>query len=89
MTDAIIRFCVISTLCELIRYSLPAIVTSGQCSVLDLEGTDAEVAAMDAKVMAGAHIDLDGVQYTLVTNAAEENADKNMLTLSSIMNKEL
>lgn len=64
-----------------------ASITNGQCSVVDLEGTDAEVAAMDAKAMAGSHIDLDGVHYTLVTNSDEENADKNMLTLSSIMNK--
>lgn len=65
-----------------------ASITNGKCTVNDLEDNDpAVVAAMDAKAMAGSHIDLDGVQYTLVTNAAEENADKNMLTLSSIMNK--
>ena len=65
-----------------------ASITNGKCSVNDLEDPDpAVVAAMDAAAMAGSHIDMDGVQYTIVTSSAEENADKNMLTLSSIMNK--
>ena len=37
--------------------------------------------------MAGVYIDLDGIQYTVVKNASEENTDKNILTLSSILNK--
>ncbi len=43
--------------------------------------------AVDAAAMAGAHIDVDGVQYTIVTDKAQENADKNMLTLTNIMEK--
>jgi len=50
-------------------------------------GVTAEPDAVNAAVMAGAHIDLDGVQYTFVTRTAEENADKNLLTLSSILDK--
>ncbi len=41
----------------------------------------------DADAMAGVYIDLDGIQYTVVKNASEENTDKNILTLSSILNK--
>lgn len=42
---------------------------------------------VNATAMAGSHIDVDGVQYTLVTDAAQENADKNMLTLSNVLSK--
>lgn len=50
-------------------------------------GIVAEPDVVNAAVMAGAHIDLDGVLYTLVTSTAEENVDKNLLTLSSIVDK--
>ena len=43
--------------------------------------------ALDSAAMAGAHIDVDGVQYTIVTNNNQENADKNMLTFSNILKK--
>ncbi len=41
----------------------------------------------DAIAMAGAYIDLDGTQYTVVTDDSQINTDKNMLTLSKIMDK--
>lgn len=50
-------------------------------------GTTGDPDTVNAAAMAGAHIDVDGVQYTLVTNTAEENADKNVLTLSNILDK--
>ncbi len=43
--------------------------------------------ALNAAAMAGAHIDVDGTQYTIVTDAAQENADKNILTFSNILEK--
>ncbi|MBQ1992903.1 MAG: flagellar hook protein [Lachnospiraceae bacterium] len=36
---------------------------------------------------AGELVTVDGVQYTVVENAQDENADKNMLTIGSIKNK--
>ncbi|MDE6998823.1 MAG: flagellar hook protein [Lachnospiraceae bacterium] len=43
--------------------------------------------ALNAAAIAGAHIDVDGTQYTIVTDAAQENADKNILTFSNILDK--
>ncbi len=71
---------------DLTQQAIIASITNGKCSIADLQDP-ALNPAMDAAAIAGSHIDMDGVQYTIVTSAAEENADKNMLTLSSIMNK--
>ncbi len=43
--------------------------------------------ALNAAAIAGALIDVDGTQYTIVTDAAQENADKNTLTFSNILEK--
>ena len=48
---------------------------------------ETDEAAFNAAAMAGAHIDVDGEQYTVVTTGAQENADKNLLTLKSIVDK--
>ena len=42
---------------------------------------------LNAAVMAGANIDVDDVLYTIVTDASQENVDKNILTLSDILDK--
>lgn len=42
---------------------------------------------LNAAAVSGALIDVDGTQYTIVTDSAQENADKNTLTLSHIMGK--
>ena len=57
-------------------------MTNGQFS-----GNDLGNPALDAAAMAGAHIDVDGTQYTVVTDGTQENSDKNMLTFSNIMGK--
>ncbi|MDE7418057.1 MAG: flagellar hook protein [Lachnospiraceae bacterium] len=59
-------------------------ITNGNYGYNDM---DADPDTVNAAVMAGSHIDVDGVQYTLVTDAAQENADKNMLTLSNVLSK--
>ncbi|MDE7323561.1 MAG: flagellar hook protein [Lachnospiraceae bacterium] len=69
---------------DMTQNAIIASITNGKYSVVDFENGDPGV---DAAATAGTHIDLDGVQYTIVTNAAEENADKNMMTLSNIMKK--
>lgn len=66
--------------------------TNGKYSYADMygdvkAGTDGDPDTVNAAAMAGTHIDLDGVQYTIVTDTAQENADKNILTLSSILDK--
>ena len=42
---------------------------------------------LNAAAVSGALIDVDGTQYTVVTDSAQENADKNTLTLSNILGK--
>lgn len=60
-------------------------MTNNQFSANDLYGGNAD--AVDAAAIAGAHIDVDGVQYTIVTDKTQENTDKNTLTLSNILYK--
>ncbi|MDE7030517.1 MAG: flagellar hook protein [Lachnospiraceae bacterium] len=60
-------------------------MTNEAFSANDLGGANED--AMNAAAAGGAHIDVDGTQYTIVTDSAQENADKNMLTLSNIMGK--
>ncbi|MDE6917058.1 MAG: flagellar hook protein, partial [Lachnospiraceae bacterium] len=60
-------------------------MTNEAFSANDLGGANED--AMNAAAVGGAHIDVDGTQYTIVTDSAQENADKNMLTLSNIMGK--
>lgn len=71
---------------------LIAATTNGKYSYTDMygdvtTGTTGNPDAVNAAAMAGTHIDLDGVQYTIVSNTAQENVDKNILTLSSILDK--
>ncbi len=67
---------------EAIQKAITASITNGQ--VTSNVPTNA---GENALAMAGVYIDLDGIQYTVVTDATQENTDKNMLTLSSILNK--
>ncbi len=51
------------------------------------EGTYTRITASLSVAMAGEQITLDGVQYTVVGTAAEENQDKNMLVIDNITAK--
>ncbi len=68
---------------ELTQDAIIKAMTNGQFTANDLNAPD----ALNAAVMGGAHIDVDGTQYTIVTDSSQENADKNMLLLSNIMEK--
>jgi len=59
-------------------------LTNEKFTANDLAGNED---ALNAAAMAGSLIDVDGVQYTIVTDKTQENADKNTLTLSNIVNK--
>ena len=50
-------------------------------------GTYDRITASLGVAIAGEQITLDGVQYTVVASAAEENADKNMLVIDNITSK--
>ncbi|MDE5696176.1 MAG: flagellar hook protein [Lachnospiraceae bacterium] len=69
---------------SLIHDAVIKAVTAGKYGQPDMT---ADPDAVNAAAMAGAHIDVDGTQYTIVTDAAQENADKNILTLTSILDK--
>ncbi|MDE7322908.1 MAG: flagellar hook protein [Lachnospiraceae bacterium] len=64
-----------------IRNAITASITNGANATYPGDNT------ADANAMAGAYIDLDGIQYTVVTDESQINTDKNMLTLSKIMDK--
>ncbi len=59
-------------------------LTNEKFTANDLTGNED---ALNAAAMAGSLIDVDGVQYTIVTDKTQENADKNTLTLSNIISK--
>lgn len=69
---------------SLIHDAIIKAITGGQYGQADMA---ANADAINAAAMAGAHIDVDGVQYTIVNNDSQENADKNMLTLTNILEK--
>ena len=68
-----------------IRDAITASITNGGIPDYATLAGDADTG--NAAAMAGAYIDLDGTQYTVVTDASQINTDKNMLTLSKILEK--
>ncbi len=57
-----------------------------QIGLVGTDGVDAAKAIVDS-MASGELITIDGVQYTLTDNAAEENADKNILTKDKLQGK--
>ena len=57
-----------------------------QIGLVGTAGVDAAKAIVDS-MASGELITIDGVQYTLTDNAAEENADKNILTKDKLQGK--
>ena len=69
---------------SLIQDAIIRTMTNDQYGQIDMNNNPNDV---NKAAMAGAHIDVDGVQYTIVTDDSQENADKNMLTLTNILEK--